>query len=102
MVARSSIREDKESLACRKCKEVFHILSVQDDTGFTSYDGFLFSCNGIYVSNFYRSNVFFLGDNDQIFSGQSDPNPIKIPSFPINFSDKNKLYEKLKTYIIFY
>jgi hypothetical protein len=98
----SQSKDDREILTCRKCKEVFHIHSEQSDDGVTFYLGFLFSCNGIFVYSHYNTETFFLGKDAKVYATVAlYHNPTRIPSFIPDFSDKKKLHEKLKTYLIF-
>lgn len=84
----SNIRLDEETLTCYKCKEIFKIFSNQDDIGDTKYEGFAFTCHGIAVYSSYESSKFY-------FKG------LAVPPFHIDFSNKEKLYKKLRTYILF-
>jgi hypothetical protein len=97
-LANSKYIEYFETLTCCKCKESFHIVFVQDDiTQKTHYTTFVFSCNKIWITYHYNIDIFFLWKTPTA----SPKDIIKIPSFPIDFSDKKKLFDKLKTYILF-
>jgi hypothetical protein len=87
-------RYDTETLYCVDCMETFEIHSHQSDEGETTYTGFTFSCKNYSVFNNYIEDYFDISD-------RKGKHLFAIPSFTVNFSDKNKLYEKLKTYTIF-
>ena len=89
----TSLKVDSEILTCQKCKEEFKIHSLQGGDGNTEYTGFTFSCK--------EYSVFFNYIEDYFDVKQHDKYAFAIPSFIVDFSDKNKLYEKLKTYLIF-
>lgn len=90
----TNLRADTETLTCRKCKESFWIHSVQGDDGVTKIDGFTFSCKNFWVFYNYVEDYFDVKDKNRKFL-------FAIPSFPIDFSNRDKLYEKLKTYLLF-
>jgi hypothetical protein len=90
----TSLRLDIETLTCRKCRESFWIHSLQGDDGHTKIDGFTFSCEDFWVFYNYVEGYFDVKDKNRKFL-------FAIPAFPLDFSDKNKLYEKLKTYLVF-
>jgi hypothetical protein len=86
-------RYDIETLYCVDCKEKFQIHSNQNDEGETTYTGFTFTCNTFEVFFNYIESYFGISKNGKHI--------IAIPSFQADFSDKKKLLEKLKTYIVF-
>ena len=90
----TSMKADKEILTCQKCKETFAIHSLQGGDGITKYIGFTFSCKNYRVFFNYVESYFDIND-------KSGAHIVAIPSFTVDFSDKNKLYDKLKTYLIF-
>lgn len=90
----SSLKADAEILTCQKCKEVFKIHSLQGDDGVTEYTGMTFSCKDYRIFFNYIESYFDISD-------KKGKHIVAIPSFSVDFSDKNKLYEKLKTYLIF-
>lgn len=90
----SSLMEDQESLTCISCKEEFMISSLQNPEGDTNYTGFTFTCQDYLVFVNYLEDYFEIKDKNGKYI-------IALPSFNVDFSDKNKLREKLKTYIIF-
>lgn len=90
----SSLKADAEILTCQKCKEVFKIHSLQGADGVTEYTGMTFSCKSYRVFNSYIESYFSIFDD-------KGKHIVSIPSFMVDFSDKDKLYEKLKTYLIF-
>jgi hypothetical protein len=87
-------RYDTETLYCVDCKDVFEIHSYQNDDGETTYTGFSFTCNGLNIFVNYIESIIDISD----LKGEHHT---AIPSFNPDFSDKNKLYEKLKTYLLF-
>lgn len=90
----SNLRSDTETLTCRKCKESFWIHSLQGDDAETVINGFTFSCKDFWVFFNYIEDYFDVKDKHRKFL-------FAIPSFEVDFSDKDKLYEKLKTYLLF-
>lgn len=90
----SSLLLEKEELLCSKCEEVFIIHCIQNSFGETEYDGFTFTCNNYRVYYNYIESYFDISD-------LSKKHITAIPAFEVNFSDKEKLYNKLKTYLIF-
>lgn len=89
------LKADNEILSCRKCKEIFAIHSLQGEDGNTEYTGFTFTCKEYSVFFNYIESYF------DISSAKDKKHIMAIPSFIVDFSDKNKLYEKLKTYLVF-
>lgn len=88
--------EDHDVLQCQKCREVFRVESVQNPEGETRYTGFQFTCSRLRVIYKYDEGKFRISDlNDR------NKEPVVIPTFEVDFSDKKKLHEKLKTYILF-
>ena len=90
----ANLRLDTETLTCRKCKESFWIHSLQGDDGATEITGFTFSCQDFWIFFNYIEDYFDVKDKHRKFL-------FAIPSFPVDFSDKEKLYQKLKTYLVF-
>ena len=97
--------ENVEKLLCLKCNSIFEIHCEETDEH-TKYVGFLFSCRDIYVLNQYKSdtheNQFLIG-NHQLRADMKGPRAkhVVIPAFTPDFSDREKLYEKLKLFILF-
>lgn len=89
-----NLRADIETLTCRKCKESFWIHSLQGDDGVTEINGFTFSCKDFWLFFNYIEEYFEVKDKHRKYL-------FAIPSFPLDFSDKEKLYQKLKTYLVF-
>jgi hypothetical protein len=88
--------EDHDILQCQKCREIFRVESIQNPEGETRYTGFQFTCNKLRIIYKYDEEKFRISDlNDR------NKEPIVIPTFEVDFSDKKKLHEKLKTYILF-
>ena len=90
----TNLKADKEIIECRSCREEFHIHSLQGGDGKTEYTGFTFTCKKYKVFFNYIESYFDIST----YAGKYI---IAIPSFPVDFSDKKKLFEKLKTYVIF-
>lgn len=88
------VRSDIETLYCVDCKETFEIYSHQSDDGETHYTGFNFTCKKLSIKCKYIESIFDISD----LKGERH---VTIPSFNPDFSDKDKLHEKLKTYLIF-
>lgn len=101
-------------LTCRKCQEVFEIHWYETNQQVTQYYGFVFTCKDILVFNMYlmspfegAEGMFCLGKKDKHLHSLIGNRPGAFPyrprirPFPVNFSDKEKLYEKLKTYVLF-
>lgn len=100
-----------QTLTCRKCKEVFEI-HWYDHQGSIFYSAFGFTCKEMFVLDLYpRPNdnppegMMFITTRKHLYSDDPRKSPMRsksrIPPFLVDFSDKNKLYEKLKTYLIF-
>jgi len=87
-------RSDTETLYCVDCKEKFEIHSSQSDEGETTYSGFTFTCKGFEVFVDYIKSTIDISD----LKGEYHT---ALPVFNPDFSDRDKLYEKLKTYIVF-
>lgn len=101
-VMTASITYEVETLKCRRCHETFEIHWV-DDAGQVTITSFVFTCGSIVVYNQY-GNGFAVGGREYLYpaSKRVMSTDMKfIPEFPVDFSDKNKLYEKLKTYSVF-
>lgn len=87
-----------DTYTCTQCREIFEIHKKSDEEV-----SFLFSCNGIYVRCVFDVENFFVSTNSDLLyskSGLTTPT-VEIPRFVIDFSDKEKLHNKLRIYIIF-
>jgi hypothetical protein len=98
-----SLMQEVQILKCFNCKEKFEVHWI-DDAGTVTYLEFVFSCKDIVVVNRYAENNFYIVDKKHLYnskrpSGLPVTNP--IPQFTVDFSDKKKLYEKLRTYRVF-
>lgn len=85
-----------DTYTCTQCSEIFEIHLGNDKR-----ESFFFSCSGIYARCFV--DFFYISTDERLQytkSGLSAPNA-KIPIFPLDFSNKEKLLFKLKTYLIF-
>lgn len=91
-------------LTCTNCKEIFQIHWLEDEKSETTYYSFLFSCNGIVVVNDYERGMS-VGGPELLWDNWRLSNPIPsekfVSHFRIDFSNKEKLYNKLKTYQVF-
>lgn len=97
----SNLYYELEILTCRKCKEIFEIHWI-DDAGEFRYLSFVFTCKDIVVLNRYSSGYSIGGKEFLYVNWSAGKNPDNfIPAFPVDFSNKNKLYKKLKTYVVF-
>jgi hypothetical protein len=85
---------DTEILTCQDCNEKFSIASFQNEKGETTYMAFSFTCKKYQV-------VFLYADESFDLYTRRGKHIVTLPPFQVNFSDKKKLFEKLKTYVIF-
>jgi len=107
-IARSSNRYDVEVLTCRKCKEIFEIHSIQTVDGETSINTFVFTCGDYCIQHVYAGKTFWVGGHGLLYNSldnqmatHSEEPTVKLPAFYVDFSDKEKLSEKLRTYLVF-
>lgn len=91
-------------LTCQKCKEIFEIHWL-DDNGETRMIGFTFTCKKIVVYNHYDKNEFTIGGKELLYKnwgpGLNSVGGNIVPEFTVDFSNKRKLNNKLKTYLVF-
>lgn len=92
-----------ETLTCRSCGETFEIYSEDYPSGKTVYTSFLFSCKDICVLHDYDKKEFTIGNINLLWKNLNKDTSfdVNITVFNIDFSDKKKLYKKLKTYVTF-
>lgn len=83
------IRKVLITWGCHECKECFTFSGIEDETP----DSLQFQCKEIRVFIYYKADSIAL----QVDFKQ----PIYLPYFEIDFSDKEKLYNKLRTYLLF-
>jgi hypothetical protein len=91
---------------CTSCKEVFEIHSLDEVYNVL---GFLFTCKDICVFEFKVDNRagFILGGQELRHKNGINPlfgptdHSVIVNCFDIDFSDKEKLYKKLRTYLVF-
>jgi hypothetical protein len=64
---------------------------------------FSFTCKDLICAYTYKTNLVSISNFNSIVDAETTQKFIKntIPSFEINFSNKDKLYNKLKTYLSF-
>jgi hypothetical protein len=99
---RNAIAFNVDILTCRKCKEVFEIHSWENDP--TEIADFVFSCKTISVMNKYDGMYqgFHIGPRSNLWPSIFNVNnSTRVPPFAVDFSDKKKLFAKLKTYLVF-
>lgn len=75
--------------SCYFCKETFIIKGIEDEDP----DSLSFTCKDITVYVRYKVN--------DIVISKKITDLVTIPNFNIDFSDKEKLYNKLSTYLLF-
>jgi hypothetical protein len=85
-----------DTYLCVECGEVFEIHRENHENV-----SFLISCNGIYVRCF-DDQFAVTTDNRLLYRklGLTAPHAL-LPAFPLILADKDKLYQKLRTYLIF-
>jgi hypothetical protein len=86
---------DRDIIICSSCKEKFEIHESQAADGDTKQVGFGFTCKIYFVFFNYPENYF------DLYQNQDRKYITTIPPFEVDFSDINKLYNKIKTYILF-
>lgn len=94
LIPASSTTYDTETLTCQECGERFCIDFIQNSSGETSYMAFTFTCKKYNVVYLYAEACF------DIYT-RKDKHITTLPVFEVDFSDKKKLFDKLRTYIIF-
>jgi len=96
-----------DSLTCKnkKCKAVFEVHAYEDLDNIVA---FTFTCKDLCIRNNYASGVavgtVLIGAHDLLYSKRGiSAKYIELgtDSLSFDFSDKKKLYKKLKTYIVF-
>lgn len=93
-IAHSAQMYDIDTLTCQECGERFCIDSLQNSAGETTYVAFTFTCKKYDVVFLYSDAAF------DIFT-RKGKHITTLPAFEVDFSDKKKLFQKLKTYVIF-
>lgn len=88
---------------CTQCQEVFEVHREKD-----AESSFFFSCNGIYVRYIFNDSIIhrtcFISTDESLrygISGLSTPHKIEVPLFVLDFSNKEKLHNKLRVFLIF-
>jgi hypothetical protein len=92
-IPKTALKADHEGVSCHSCNEVFGIYSFQKSDGETVYTGFTFTCREYNIYFDYSMNCFDVKIGAEYVT--------TIPFFTVDFSDKEKLCEKLKTYCVF-
>jgi hypothetical protein len=86
-----SFQKREMKLYCDSCDEFFTLSGLEDEDA----DYLKFTCKSITVHVHFNTNYILLDKNNDF------ENATQIVKFEMNFSDKEKLYNKLSTYIIF-
>jgi len=76
---------------CEDCVEGLRITTIDDE-----YNNCIFTCKGICVLEDFRESQYGL-----TLLLKTGDEPVWIPEFKIDFSDREALYQKLKTYLTF-
>lgn len=92
---------DVDILTCQKCKEIFEVHTTTQPSGESEVDGMSFTCKDIVVVCSYEYG-FAIGGKEYLYPNWSANNTYQyLEPFPVDFSNKKKLYKKLKTYLVF-
>jgi len=86
-----------DAFKCNKCHEVLKIhykININNSNPSKIYV-YTLSCKDLLIYIYQNNKAFF------IIGYINEIDLMNIPYFQIDFSDKEKLYRKLKTYIIF-
>jgi hypothetical protein len=94
LIPHSSLTYDIEILTCQECKERFCIDTIQNEKGETTYMSFSFTCKKYNIIFLYADETFDLYT-------RKGKHITALPIFEVDFSDKKKLYNKLKIYTLF-
>lgn len=86
-----SFQKREMKLYCDSCDEFFTFYGREDEDA----DYLKFTCKSITVHVYFNTNLMLLDKNDDFV------NATEIIKFEINFFDKEKLYNKLSTYLLF-
>lgn len=84
-----------DSYSCTECAETFVINRVNEEL-----TSFQFTCNKLWISICIEQNKLQMS----VLQNETDGGPIpyiEMPAFIPDFSDKDKLFNKLRTYLIF-
>jgi len=88
-----------EIYSCQNCGEVFEIRNWEGDA--IENAQFIFSCKEFAVLS-VPNNGFHIASRNSLWpSYHKKGECVDIAEFNVDFSDKEKLYQKLKTYIVF-
>ena len=99
-----------DSLTCRnkKCKTIFEIHAYEDSDYEDNVVAFTFTCKDLCIRNNYATGAavgtVLIGAHDLLYSKRGISAPyieLGIDSLSFDFSNKKKLYKKLKTYVVF-
>lgn len=80
-----------DTYICTECAETFVVYSLNDEL-----TAFQFTCNNIWIYIFIEQNKLHMN----VLDVESAPS-VEMPAFVPDFSDKDKLFNKLRTYLIF-
>lgn len=81
-----------DSFDCKACGDYFHISQILGTENFW----FQFTCKEFCISYDLQRETFSIDNTNSLNEEQ-----MEIPLFEFDFSDREKLYSKLKTYLIF-
>lgn len=88
---------------CTVCKEIFEISTAYSDLNeefnTESIASIGLSCNDISILINYIDNICYISHNMKHHDRLSYL--VSVPIFELDFSNKDKLYQKLKTYLLF-
>lgn len=95
------VSHDVDILTCQKCKEIFEVHTTTNAAGEATIDGMSFSCKDLVVVCSYEYG-YAIGGKEYLYPMWSTNNSYQyLEPFPVDFSNKKKLYKKLKTYLVF-
>lgn len=83
-----------DTYTCQQCKEQFSIGGIIGEPRM----GFTFTCNGIRIHHNYELQSFGL---NKIQQEEWKSSTMWVPEFPVDFSKKSELFQKLKIYLTF-
>lgn len=91
-------------LTCRKCNENFEIYWLGDIEPIQTIS-FIFTCKDVAVRYDYDTG-FLIGGHELLWKStsrmkKSTLNAAPVEPFDVDFSDKKKLYKRLKTCLVF-
>lgn len=88
---------DKYECINKQCREEFAVHRKKDKPPYA----FDFTCGPLMVVHHYDTNYLVLRRWTDITTESATDNPIGIPYFDMDFTDKEALIRKLQTYMLF-